>query len=198
LGFRVSGNVAPEAAKPSPERDDALTVTGAFPVEDRLSVCDAVPFTRTSPKSILVVLRLNVGAATTSCKAKVCDPLIALAVNVADSAEVTGETLAVKLALVAPAATVTVAGTRTNALLLARFTVNPPLGAAAFSVTVQLSVPAPIIVPLTQVRALSTGTPVPLRLTAVDDPVMELLVRVNCPVAAPAVAGSNSTLSVAV
>ena len=50
----------------------------------------------------------------------------------------------------APAATVTVAGTVTAELLLARLTVNPPLGAAALSPTVQVSVPAPVIVPLAQ------------------------------------------------
>jgi hypothetical protein len=70
----------------------------------------------------------------------------------------TEDTVAVKLAVVAPAATVTLAGTTTAELLLARLTANPPLGAAAFSVTVQLSVPAPVIDPLAQVSALNTGT----------------------------------------
>jgi hypothetical protein len=52
--------------------------------------------------------------------------------------------------------------------------------------------------PLAQLNALSTGTPVPLRLTTVEVPLEELLVRVSEPEAAPAVVGSNSTLSVAV
>jgi hypothetical protein len=69
----------------------------------------------------------------------------------------TADTVAVKLAVVDPAATVTEAGTVTAELLLARLTANPPLGAAAFSVTVQLSVPAPVIDPLAQVSALNTG-----------------------------------------
>jgi hypothetical protein len=73
----------------------------------------------------------------------------------------TEETVAVKLAVVAPAVTVTLAGTTTAALLLATLTANPPLGAAAFSVTVQLSVPAPVIDPLAQVEALNTGKLVP-------------------------------------
>ena len=77
---------------------------------------------------------------------------LALAVNVAVCAVVTVVAVAVKLALVAPAATVTVAGTVTAELLLARLTVNPPLGAAALSATVQLSVPAPVIVPLAQLN----------------------------------------------
>ena len=110
----------------------------------------------------------------------------------------TAETVAVKLAVVAPAATVTEAGTVTAALLLARPTTNPPLPAAPFSVTVQVSVPAPVNDPLLQFNPLNTGRPVPLKLIKVEDPLAELLVKVSCPVAAPAVAGSNCTVSVAV
>jgi len=109
----------------------------------------------------------------------------------------TAVTVAVKLALVAPDATVTDVGTVTAELLLARFTVRAPL-AATFSVTVQLSVPAPAIEPFAQVSPLNTGTPVPLRLTTVEVPVEELLVKVSVPVAAPATVGSNCTVSVAV
>jgi len=110
----------------------------------------------------------------------------------------TEDTVAVKLAVVAPAATVTLAGTTTAALLLARLKAKPPLGAAAFSVTVQLSVPAPVIDPLVQVRPLSTGTPVPLKLTTVDVPLEELLVSMREPETAPAAVGSNCTARVAV
>jgi hypothetical protein len=69
--------------------------------------------------------------------------------------------VAVKLPVVAPAAIVTLAGTLTAELLLATPTANPPLGAAAFSVTVQLSVPAPVIDALPQLSPLSSGVPVP-------------------------------------
>ena len=69
----------------------------------------------------------------------------------------TAETVAVKLAVVAPTATVTEAGTETAALLLARLTANPPLAAAVLSVMVQLSVPAPVNDPVVQLRALSVG-----------------------------------------
>ena len=62
-----------------------------------------------------------------------------------------------KFALVAFAATVTEAGTVTEALLLARLTANPPFGAAAVSVTVQAFVPAPVIDPLEQEIALRDG-----------------------------------------
>ena len=106
--------------------------------------------------------------------------------------------VAVKLPVVAPAATVTLAGTVTAELLLTRLTANPPLAAAAFKVTVQLSVPAPVTDPLVQLNALSTGTPLPLRLITVDVPLDELLVNVNEPEAAPAVVGSNCTVNVAV
>ena len=119
------------------------------------------------------------------------DVPLALAVNVAVCAELTVETVAVKVAVVAPAATVTLAGTVTAELLLARFTANPPPAAATLSVTVQLSVPAPVIDPLVQFNALSTGRPVPLRVIKVEVPLEELLVNVNEPEAAPAVVGSN-------
>ena len=91
----------------------------------------------------------------------------------------TDDTVAVKLALAAPAGTVTEAGTVTLVLLLARLTTNPPVGAATFSAAVQLSDPAPVIDALAQVRLLNTGTPVPLRLTTVDEPLEELLDSVN-------------------
>jgi hypothetical protein len=69
--------------------------------------------------------------------------------------------------------------------------------AAAFSVTVQLSVPAPVNEPFAQLKPVSTGTPVPLRPITVDVPVEELLVKVSVPEAAPADAGTNCTVSVA-
>jgi hypothetical protein len=51
-------------------------------------------------------------------------------------------TVAVKLAVVAPAATVTEEGTVTDAELLARVTDKPPVGAAAVRATVHVSLPA--------------------------------------------------------
>ncbi len=77
---------------------------------------------------------------------------------------------------------------------------NPPVAAAVLNVTVQLSVPAPVIDPLAQVRALSTGTvtPVPFRAIAVEAPLEELLMRVIIPETEPAVVGSNCTVTVTV
>jgi hypothetical protein len=107
----------------------------------------------------------------------------------------TDDTVAVKLPLVAPAGTVTEAGTVTAVLLLARLTTNPPVGAATFNAAVQLSDPAPVIDELAQVRLLNTGTPVPLRLTTVEEPVEELLDSVNWPLSAPAAVGANCRVS---
>jgi hypothetical protein len=104
----------------------------------------------------------------------------------------TAETLAEKLPVAEFAGTVTVEGTLTAALLLPRLTVNPPLAAAAFSATEHASVPAPVMEELVQEIPVRTGTPVPVRLTAVES--VESLPTVNCPVEAPAAVGSNCTV----
>jgi hypothetical protein len=80
----------------------------------------------------------------------------------------TAAIVAVKLPVVAPAATVTLAGRLTAELLLARLTANPPLGAAPLSVTVQLSVPAPVIDELPQLSSLNCGGVVPTWLAALS------------------------------
>jgi hypothetical protein len=70
----------------------------------------------------------------------------ALAVRVAVWAAVTTAAEAMKVALKAPAGTMTAAGTVTLALLLERATLVPPAGAALVKVTVQVDVPGPLIV----------------------------------------------------
>jgi hypothetical protein len=92
-----------------------------------------------------------------SFRPKVFVPPLALAVRVAVAALLTEETVAVKLAEVEPAATVTEAGTLTALLLLARLTASPPVVAAVFSETVQLSAPAPVIEVLVQLKALGVA-----------------------------------------
>jgi hypothetical protein len=92
-----------------------------------------------------------------SCRPKVFATLLALAVRVAVAAVLTAETVAEKLAEVEPAATVTEAGKLTALLLLARLTASPLPVAAAFSETVQLSVPAPVIEFVAQLRALGVA-----------------------------------------
>jgi hypothetical protein len=62
--------------------------------------------------------------------------------------------VAVTVALVALAGTVSVAGSATIALLLDRLTLSPPLGAAALKVTVQESVPGPVMDALLQESAV--------------------------------------------
>jgi hypothetical protein len=184
--------------KPVPLTVTALTVTAAVPVDVRINDWVAGEFKFTLPKAIVAAFMLSVGTPAPNCNAKVFATPPALAVSVTVCPELTEDTVAVKIPVVDPAATVTVAGTVTAELLLARLTANPPLAAATFSVTVQLSLPALVIDPLLQLSPLNTGTPVPLRLITVELPLDELLVRVNEPAAAPAVAGSNCTVSVAV
>ena len=197
--LNVKGKVGPETENPVPATVAALTTTGKVPVEVSVTDWVAGESRVTLPKAIVVALTLNrVVPDEPSEIAKVFDTLPAVAVSVTVAAVLTAETVAVKVALVAPAATVTEAGTVTFELLLARLTANPPVAAAAFNVTVQLSVPAPVNEPLVQVSPVSTGTPVPLRLTVVVVPVEELLVSVSDPVAAPAAVGSNCTVNVAV
>ncbi len=120
-----------------------------------------------------------------------------LAVSVTVWAVLTEVTVDAKLVVFAPAGTVTEAGTVTALLLLARLTANPPAAAIAFSVTVQLSVPAPVMEPLAQVRPLNIGIPVPVKLTVRAAPVEELLLMVSVPAAAPAAVGANCPVSVA-
>jgi hypothetical protein len=99
---------------------------------------------------------------------------------------------------VAFAGTVTLTGTVTAVLLLDRLTTSPPLAAAAFSVTVQASVPDPVMDALLQESALSaaggvSAVPVPLRLITAAPLVEELLMTVIAPVSVPAAAGLNCT-----
>jgi hypothetical protein len=91
-------------------------------------------------------------------------------VRVTACADVTEDTVAVNPALVAFAGTINVAGSVTAELLLARFTLRPPLPAAAVSVTVQLSLPDSAIDALLQESALNaagTAVPVPVGLLTV-------------------------------
>jgi hypothetical protein len=198
LGFKVNGNVAPETLNPAPLMVAALTVTADVPVELKVTVWVTGVLRDTPPKPMLVTLTPSVGTLEPSCRLTVLATLPAPAVNVTDCVVLTEVIVAVKPALVAPDGTVTEAGTVTELLLLATLTTSPPLAAAAFSVTVQLSVPAAVIAPLAQLNALSTGTPVPLKLIVFELPVDELLVKTSVPLLVPAAVGSNCTVSVAV
>lgn len=196
MGFKVSGKVTPETEKPVPATVAALTVSAELPVEDRVSDCVVVVPTFTLPKATLDELRLNVIVAAPSSSPKVFVRPPALADRVTACAVLTAVTVAVKLALLAPAATVTEDGAVTAELLLVRLTLTPPVGAAALKVAVQLSVPAPVIELLVQLSADSTGTPRPVRPTLFNAPSAELLVRSSSPVVEPTAVGSNCTVSV--
>ena len=122
----------------------------------------------------------------------------AAAVSLAVWAVVTAETVAVNPAVLAPAGTVRVLGTTTALSLLDRFTTSPPAGAAAVRLTVQRSLPAPVIEAWVQVRLLRTpgaASPVPLRpITVVLGEALSLMARL--PVATPVVVGSKTTARV--
>lgn len=168
-------------------------------MEVRVTDCVAEVLVTTSPNATLVALILSASVAAFSCRLKFFVAPLALADNVTACAAVTADTFAVKPTLVALAGTVTEFGTVTAELLLDRLTVSPPLGAAAVSVAVHMSVPDPIMAPLLQDSAFSAaGTvpvaPVPLSATTDDVAVDEPLAIVSCPVAAPAVEGVNCTL----
>jgi hypothetical protein len=195
----VRGRVGAEVmVNPVPAAVIELTTTAAEPAEVNVMVCVAGVPTFTSPKLMLVAFTSSRADPEPSANAKVCDTLPAVAVNVTAVTVLTEETVAVKPALDAPAATVTDAGTVTTELLLPRLTVNPPVAAAVFSVTVQLSVPVVVIDEFVHVSPVKTGTAEPLRPTTVDVPVEELLVNVSDPVAEPAAVGLNCNVRLAV
>lgn len=152
----------PESEKPRPDIVAELMVTEFVPVEVRVTVWVTAVLTDTLPKFRLVVPTLRLGTAAFNCTAKVSGVPPMLADSVAVCVEVTDETLAVKLALLDPAATVTEEGTVTELLVLDRLTAYPPEAAAALRVTVQVSVPEPVKDEVEQVNPVSSGTPVPL------------------------------------
>jgi hypothetical protein len=139
---------------------------------------------------------VSAGVAALNCRAKLLVTPPALAVNVTALADATGVTLAVKPVLVAFAVTVTVVGIVTAALLVARLTLRPPLPAAELNVTVQASVPEPVMDALPQDSALKgalAAAIVPFRLATDLSPEGALPWMVSFPVAVPAAAISNCT-----
>jgi hypothetical protein len=137
--------------------------------------------------------------ATSTSTLAVTETPPSLAVSVTSRGVETEDAVASKLTLVAPAGTVTVAGTVSEELLEERFTVTPPLEAVALSVTEQASVPVSGIEPLAHVKELTGGAlinPIPLMATTGSASVPALLVMESWPVAAPDVEGLKVTLKV--
>jgi hypothetical protein len=165
-GFKVTGKVAPDMVKPAPVSVPELMVTGADPAEVKVTGTVDGVFTATLPNATLVGLMLNAGPAigepaAFSCRVKLSIEPSELAVRVTACADVTADMLAVNPALDAFAGTTTMAGTATAALLLARLTLTPPLPAAVVSVTVQRSLPDPVIDELLQESALKAVANMP-------------------------------------
>jgi hypothetical protein len=151
---------------------------------------------------MLVALMLRVGVAVPSCREKVCELLEVDAVRVAVCAVLTAVAVAVKLAEVAPLAIWTDGGTVTAELLLARFTLMPPVGALLLTVTEHASVAAPLRELAVQLNDDTDGritiVPVPLSPTVSGLPLVALLAMVSVPDTAPFAVGRNCTVTVAV
>lgn len=118
-----------------------------------------VPVDETPPRTDagFKVKALNVAGAVLMVNVAVLVTDPAVAVTVAVVAAFTEVVVTVKVAVDAPAATVTVAGTAAAALLLAKLTTIPPVGAGEPSVTV----PVTFVPPLTAVglTAIADNTP---------------------------------------
>jgi hypothetical protein len=149
--------VAPETVKPLPVDETESTVKAAAPVEDSVTDCVVEVFTFTLPKLRLEVLRLSIAAVAFNCRTKLVETPAALAEMVAVCVAPTADIAAWKLALVAPADTVTDAGTTTAGSLLDRSTANP-LAIAAVSFAVHATVPEPVIDPWVQLNEASAGS----------------------------------------
>ena len=152
------GKVAPDMVNPVPLSFPELMVTGAVPVEVNVTgSVDGVLSAWLLPNATLAGLMANVGTEAVNCREKFLATLPPVAVSVTDCAVVTGDTLATNDALISFPGTSIVPGTATAALLLARLTLKPPLGAAVFSVTVQALLPDPPMDALLQPNPLSAA-----------------------------------------
>jgi len=114
----VAGKLPPKTENPVPEADPESIVTGAVPLEVKVTdFVTAVP-TETFPNASDVVLIVNAGTEAFSCRAKLFEVEFALADTIAVSVVLTEATVAVNDAVLAPDATVTLAGTVTALALL--------------------------------------------------------------------------------
>jgi hypothetical protein len=124
-----------------------------------------------APAAMVVGLQLSADRATgaTSDSEALAEVPLRVAVICAVASVETAATVAEKVAVVAPAATVTEVGVVTLELLSERATLAPPVGAAVFRVTVQVDEPAAVNEEGEQLSPL--GTTVTATLTAMVPPV---------------------------
>jgi hypothetical protein len=96
LGFKVTGNAAPEIVKPTPATEAALMVSGVVPVDVRVTDCVNGALSKTLPKATVFALMLSVPVpAGINCSAKFVETPLAVAVKVAVCTELTDDTIAV-------------------------------------------------------------------------------------------------------
>lgn len=121
------GKTGPNTENPVPQTEPEFMVTAAVPLEVTVTdLLTAVP-TETLPKASEVALKVRPGPAAFSSRATLSDDEFRLAVRVPVWAVVTEATLAVKVAVEAPPATVILAGTVTAMSLLVNLTLRPPV-----------------------------------------------------------------------
>jgi hypothetical protein len=185
----VAGKLPPETVNPAPVIESELIVTAIVPLDVRVTdFVTAVP-TETLPNESADAFRLSADVAAFSCSETTLELVPVVAVNVTDCVLPTDATFAVKVVLVAPAATVTELGIVTAGLLVPSATLKPPAGAGPDRVTVHETAIDPVIEVRLHDTALTTGVdvaPVALRLMAAAGALPEI---VNCPVTEPAVVG---------
>jgi hypothetical protein len=211
LGFKVTGKLAPERVNPVPVKVAALIVTGAVPLEVRVTGWVDVEPTATLPK-------LKLAGLTVSCGVVAASPVPLRLTSVVAFEE--------ELLLIASrpvTVPVAVGANRTRSVTvwrgfkvtgkLAPETVKPrPVTAAALMVTGAVPVEVSVrgcadeepTVTLPKLRlatlavncGLVAAVPVPLRLTAALALAGELLLTLSLPVTAPVAVGLNRTVSV--
>jgi hypothetical protein len=138
---------------------DVLVVNRADPVLPTATLIPAgLEVTRSPLRPVAVTVSVAVAPGGVTVSAAVRITPAALAVMLATVDAVTDVVVMVNVALVAPAATVTLAGTVAAALLLESVTPNPPAGAADVNVTVPCAdVPPVTLVGLTETADSEAG-----------------------------------------
>jgi len=212
-GFSIAGSVPAVMENPVPAIESELTVTAEEPVELRVSESSSGDPSDTLPKLRLVALSARMGFATAAPVPVTGTTAVAPVVELL---------LMVNVPVTAPAVVGAKLTDRVSDCPGARVAGSPVVGRekpvpvmeAELTVTAEVPVELNVSVsdfedpsatlPKGRVFALSAnvgsaGTvPVPLSVTTEELPVVELLLMVNVPVTAPAVAGANLTDSVSV